>query len=1079
MDFFKVVLEVVKFLWDPLARQISYVKNLNKNVEDLRKKMDELISKENDVTNEIERATLQRRVPLEEVNNWLKDVENVKKEVTAIEKEFAECERCCNGCVPNCYTGGKLSKRALEKASKVHELKQKSLFQGGVAVDQLPATVHTLPTTSLEGKTSAQKTLEQILDCIMDAKIGMIGIYGMGGVGKTTIVMNINNRLKDAKLFHSIIWVTVSQDLNLNRLQADISKKVELDLQEGDDEMSRATTLYEALMKRQKFLLILDDMWNDFSLEKVGIPKPGKENGCKIVLTSRSLDVCRRMKTDKNIKVEVLSEEQAWVLFKEHIGNNVVLALEAQALAKLVAKECGGLPLALIAVGGALRDVDDIHEWRNALKQLKGSAIEIEGMEDDVFRRLKFSYDRLSNDKSRGCFLYCSLYSEDYDIPVEEVIKYWICERLIDEERNIEVEFDNGHSMVNRLVRACMLETFINDDSVKCIKMHDLLRDMAIGITKQKPCFIVKAGNRMEEPLKDEEWLEDVERVSLMRNRIHSLLATPNCRKLTTLFLQGNPLQGDISPFLFQHMCGLRVLDLSYSDIECLPDSLSDLVNLRALVLRRCRNLSIVPSLAKLKELRLLDLSSTYIKVLPHGMEGLTNLRFLDLSDMYSLERIETGVISKLLRLEQFMAVGNKFIQALMPREKNVLDEMASLTRLVHLRLSFPNRVTFSHYLQFGHWRTLKKFTLIVGVVSLSISNNRWSSYHKVDEIDFFYESKHMVVLRKLSVGTKRSPLFLPANTVELAINKCTNFSRLSLLSLPNVGGLKYCIIVECSCVKSVLSAKDNVYFLTTVEHLSLGDLPNLRTVCSGVATPGTFQSLKTIMIAECHRLKSLFSAGWLKNLWNLEKICIEECNGMEELVAEEKEEEITAIAYGSNNDIPITLPMLKNLYISDVNKLKKICSKVIMCTSMVSIIIKGCPKLQKIPFSIGTSSVTFKGEIRGTGKWWDKLQWDDPSTKPLLLPLFKEVKGNDDADDNDKDNNNNNDDDEDDTDIDDNDVEEREEEGEGDDHDHDHDDDDEESEKEESDDDDNESEKEESDDDDEAEKKESTISTK
>ncbi|XP_058068875.1 probable disease resistance protein At5g43730 [Magnolia sinica] len=145
----------------------------------------------------------------------------------------------------------------------------------------------------------------------MDAKIGMVGVYRMGGVGKTTIMININNRLKDAKLFQSIIWVTVSEDLNLKRLQTDNAKKVELDFKEDDNEVSRAAALHEALMNRQKFLLILDDMWKSFSLKQVGIPEPSEENGYKIALTSRSLDVCHGMKTDKNIKVEELSKEEA------------------------------------------------------------------------------------------------------------------------------------------------------------------------------------------------------------------------------------------------------------------------------------------------------------------------------------------------------------------------------------------------------------------------------------------------------------------------------------------------------------------------------------------------------------------------------------------------------------------------------------------------------------------------------------------------------------------------------------------------------------------------------------------------
>ncbi|XP_058068876.1 disease resistance protein RPS5-like [Magnolia sinica] len=148
------------------------------------------------------------------------------------------------------------------------------------------------------------------LDWIMNAKIGIVSAYGMGEVGKTTIMMNINNLLKDAKIFQSIIWVTVSEDLNLTRLQTDIVKKVELHFKEDDNEVSKAVALHEALMNRQKFLLILDDTWKSFSLKQVGIPKPTEENGCKIALTSRSLDICSGMKIDKSIKVEELSKEE-------------------------------------------------------------------------------------------------------------------------------------------------------------------------------------------------------------------------------------------------------------------------------------------------------------------------------------------------------------------------------------------------------------------------------------------------------------------------------------------------------------------------------------------------------------------------------------------------------------------------------------------------------------------------------------------------------------------------------------------------------------------------------------------------
>ncbi|XP_058106527.1 probable disease resistance protein At4g27220 [Magnolia sinica] len=161
--------------------------------------------------------------------------------------------------------------------------------------------------------------------------------------------------------------------------------------------------------------------------------------------------------------------------------------------------------------------------------------------------------------------------------------------------------------------------------------MHDLIRDLGIGITRKSPRFVVKAGIEIKGSIGDEEFTEEAEKISFMRSEIEMLSGEPNGPKLSTLFLQMSPLSGNISHCFFNSMNSLRVLDLSYTQIEYVPESVSNSKNLHAFLLNGCMRLREVPSLAKLERLRILNVSDTCIKV-PDGMKCLVNLKELYVS---------------------------------------------------------------------------------------------------------------------------------------------------------------------------------------------------------------------------------------------------------------------------------------------------------------------------------------------------------------------------------------------------------------------------------------------------------------
>ncbi|XP_058106525.1 putative disease resistance protein At4g10780 [Magnolia sinica] len=217
---------------------------------------------------------------------------------------------------------------------------------------------------------------------------------------------------------------------------------------------------------------------------------------------------------------------------------------------------------------------------------------------------------------------------KDYEFSPKELVSYWIAEGLIDDMGNWEKELDKGHTILNGLIDVCMLVRRFDHRIV----MHDLITDLAIGITRKSPRFVVKVGMGIKGSIGFEEFTEDVDKISLMRNEIEMLSGEPNCPKLTTFLLHDNPLSRNISHCFFNHMNSLRVLNLSNTGIEYIPVSISNCESLCILLLMNCSRLREVPSLAKLKRLRVLNLSNTSIKELPHGMECWVNVKSFCLS---------------------------------------------------------------------------------------------------------------------------------------------------------------------------------------------------------------------------------------------------------------------------------------------------------------------------------------------------------------------------------------------------------------------------------------------------------------
>ncbi|KAL3737185.1 hypothetical protein ACJRO7_026018 [Eucalyptus globulus] len=150
--------------------------------------------------------------------------------------------------------------------------------------------------------------------------------------------------------------------------------------------------------------------------------------------------------------------EEALALFKKNVGKVLEnCPKEIQDLAKDIAVECDGLPLALITVERAMAGKDDPREWRHALTTLRHKPHELVGMVEKVFHILKFSYDSLDDATQQACFLYCYRFPEDYPIIADELIELWIGEGLLGNTNDIYRILDKGACILGDLKRACLL----------------------------------------------------------------------------------------------------------------------------------------------------------------------------------------------------------------------------------------------------------------------------------------------------------------------------------------------------------------------------------------------------------------------------------------------------------------------------------------------------------------------------------------------------------------------------------------------------------------------------------------------
>ncbi|XP_050364186.1 probable disease resistance protein At4g27220 [Argentina anserina] len=871
------VMQLGEWIWTPVKCGMSYMVHYKRNLqslEDPAQKLETMLSSHRESV-DIAEMNGDRIRP--EVQTWLIDAAKAMTHVAELNGEAEKGDKCFKGWCPDLKWRYNLGKKALKLTTTINKLVKEGEFQTfTLEVRRAPYIHSSISTEGFEAFEATRQAMDRVMDALNKNEVITISVYGMGGIGKTTLVKQVGAQVCRDELFDRMIMVVFSQNPVVMQIQDQLKDMLALNLHETT-EMARAAKLRERIMRENKILIILDDIWDSIDLSIIGIPSPDELGRCgsKVILTTRRFNVCINMGNQVMIPLSRLSEEDSWTLF----AKNVKRSFESENIcevAKQVTKECGGLPVALIAVARALGDKDQLEEWQQAAQQLEISQPATPDDDGHVLKCIRLSYDYLKSEDAKSCFLLCCLFPEDYDIPIEDLIKYGLGKGLFRDAATLEESRSRACSVINYLKSSSLLLESRWDEFVR---MHDVIRDVAmlIAACEYGDRFLVKAGTGIT--VWPSNAYDGHSAISLMKNDLRKLPEELVCPKLQILLLQHNYNIEEIPETIFESFSELKVLDLSHTGISILPHSLILHTNIQALYLDVCRSIRNVSVLGQLKKLEILSMRCSYLEKLPEEIGNLGKLRMLDLTGSWYIKRIPSNLISRLSRLEElymqgsFKEWGSK-IEA-EGEETNVgFDELIGLSYLNILNVDIIDRKCLPHNASLDpNW---KKFKIYIrgnerGRLDSSLLEVGLESQNKVN-------SRVLVLNRTINSLPGWFNNAVTQRVQKLKYTDCKDLNNIlvEVYNYINLPTLEFLVIRNCNQVVTLIDtgrgfAIANKPVFENLELLCLACLDNMIELCLGELPQGSLGKLKHLSVGNCGSLLNPAPSNLLQRLHSLE----------------------------------------------------------------------------------------------------------------------------------------------------------------------------------------------------------------
>ncbi|CAN6446186.1 unnamed protein product [Victoria cruziana] len=660
-------------------------------------------------------------------------------------------------------------------------------------------------------------------------QVHMIGIHGMGGLGKTTIAKAVYNDLAK-EIDSAACFLSDSREKSRNpniglvTLQKQVLQEIFKDGNICFNDVALGKNLIKERAKNKRVLLVLDDVDSVEQIDGLAGERDWFGSGSVIIITTRDKGVLltHRVKEEEIYKPQMLNEAQSLELFCRHAFDGVQSQAEYVQLAGQVVAAACGLPLTIKVLGSLLSSINDVGGWRDILEKVKKIP------HKEVQQTLKISYESLS----------------DYEKEIFLDISHFFVGRG---RRNAIYMWEglgwHPKPAIRELERKSLIS--INEKSGE-FEMHDQIRDMGREIVggesskgRDEKHTRFRAPDSLDLLRPEIVGRKDVEAIQVIGGWDDPTLVDigffADMSRLRMLQLDNVKMNGEYERF----PRNMRWLQCRLRELACLPSCLLHLENMVVLDLSRSSIVRLWDGQKVFRRLKVLNLSDCRSLVVCPDFTDLPHLEILDFRNCRRMNELDPSIGHLKSLIELCLAHCESL--------KELPEEIYKLTSLQKLDLSDCAKII---------------------ALPRQSGDSKSSEQHVLGKLQ-------VLLLRECHELTGCPDFIKMPNLETLSFQDCEKMTEID----PSIGHLKSLIRLNLSRCSSLEELPREIGRSTSLEEL---DLSYCSQISSLPGSMGRLKQLNSLNLTDCHKISSLpESMGRLKQLKSLS---LRNCSSLQEI---------------------------------------------------------------------------------------------------------------------------------------------------------------------------------------------------